>query len=416
MMRPEITIIGTGSEITSGKSIDTNSGWIANELFGLGFHVSRFIVLPDNPGLIKEEIRRIMKLPGKHFILMTGGLGPTEDDYTLEVICGIGNCKPVKNQKAYEKLKFVYESRGKTHKDILQIAERQTFLPENSILLENDNGIAPGFICTLDDNCRIAAFPGVPQEMKPMFRDRFVPEFRKIYSSESIYYGSRFIWWTGESLFQEKFISKYRDLIGKGILWGVTAKRGYIKVNFQSPKKELIDEIISLTNSEFPEIVSGDIFADIHSLLTGSKLTLATAESCTGGLIAKIITDTPGSSEYFLGSIVSYHNDIKANLLDVSKETLAEHGAVSMETAKEMAEGLEKKMNSDYSISVTGIAGPGGGSREKKQGLVFIGIKKKNETAGVQKFNFPFTREIFRENAANSALFLLYKLICRDQK
>ena len=410
-MLPQITIIGTGSEITSGKSIDTNSGWIANELFGLGFPVSRFIVLPDNPILIKEEIQRIIKLPGENLILMTGGLGPTEDDYTLEVICEITGSMPVKIQKAYDRLKTVYESRGRTYKDILPIAERQTNVPENSIVLENDTGIAPGFFCTLGDNCRIGTFPGVPPEMKTMFKDRFIPEFMKIYSSETIFYDSRCIWWIGESLFQEKFITKHRELIDRGILWGVAAKRGFIKVNFQSSKREQIDEIISLLEANFPDTVSGDIFSEIHNILTEKKLTLATAESCTGGLIAKTITDISGSSEYFLGSVVSYHNDVKKNLLGVKEETLALYGAVSAETAKEMVEGLEKRINSDFSISVTGIAGPGGGTKEKKQGLVFIGIKNKKGEAHVRKFNFPFSRELFRDNAANSALFLLYRLI-----
>lgn len=409
-----IHIMATGTEITSGKSVDTNSTWIANELTGLGFSISKFIALPDKPLLIEEEIRNIMARPGENLIIMTGGLGATDDDHTLNVISKITGNETVTDQKALEKLTFLSEQRGKIYQDLLPVSRRQTTIPLAARALDNDIGLAPGFYLNLNETTRLAAMPGVPKEMKKMFSDYFLPLMKKDYNKEDLQSRSRSIWGIPESIFQATFIKKNHELIETGIEWGVTAKPGHIKVTFKSTSSENLRKIISSLDNEYKDKIGDEIFLDIHSMLTSSKRTVSTAESCTGGLVGKILTDMSGSSAYYLGSVVAYHNDIKQNILGVKKTTLDSVGAVSQETATEMANGVQQKFNTNYAISVTGIAGPTGGSKDKKVGLVYIGIKANHEETKVFKYELPLSREIFRDYVANIALFHLYQKLRQD--
>lgn len=408
---PKITIISTGSELTSGKSIDTNSSWIASELFEMGFQVEKFLVLPDSFEVLKGRITEELFRSEDSLVILTGGLGPTEDDYTLAVICSILNKKPVRFEKAFRRLESIYEKRGPEYVRLLPQVEKQARVPEGSTPLENNVGIAAGFLAESDAKSLIVAMPGVPAEMKAMFKGEAVPLIQRMFSKEKIFYEWRWIWGIGESYFQDKFIENNRKLLADGVTWGVTAKPGYIKVIFHSSSKEKIETLIAKLEMEFSSIVTKDIFQEIHEVLISKKKTLATAESCTGGLIAKKITDAPGASVYFLGSIISYSNEVKTNLLDVAPETLNSFGAVSKETAMEMAVGLEDKIGCDLSVSVTGIAGPGGETETKKVGLCYIGVKEKGAPPIAKEFHFPFTRELFREYASNMALFCLYKRI-----
>ncbi|MBE7413457.1 MAG: CinA family nicotinamide mononucleotide deamidase-related protein [Leptospiraceae bacterium] len=405
-----ITVISTGSEFTSGKSIDTNSSWIANELFTLGFQVNKFLVLPDSLEVLKENICNELYQEKNTLVIMTGGLGPTEDDYTLDAICAILKKKPLRNEKAFQRLENFFQKRGKDYQKLIQEVEKQTRIPEGSTHLENSVGIAAGFFISTENNTHLIAMPGVPAEMKPMFCKEVVPILKNNFQSKNLYYDTRWVWGIGESYFQSKFISNYKDLLSN-ITWGVTAKSGYIQVSFCSEKMENISPVVKAIEKEFEPNVSIDIFQEIHKFLTLHKMSLGTAESCTGGFIAKKITDLAGASEYFLGSIVSYSNKIKMKILGVEEETLKNFGAVSEETAKEMVIGAENKLNCEYSISITGIAGPGGGTETKKVGLCYIAVKKKGRSPIVEKFHFPFTRELFRDYASNMALFCLYKLI-----
>ena len=175
-----IHILSTGTEITSGKSIDTNATWIANELTGLGFSIYKFLTLPDKPLFIEEEIRTIMGRSGENLIIMTGGLGATADDHTLDVICKISGKPSVTHEKALERLTFLAGQRGKVYQDLLPVSRRQTTIPLDSRVLENDIGLAPGFYLDLNDTTRLAAMPGVPKEMKKMFSDYLLPLMKRI--------------------------------------------------------------------------------------------------------------------------------------------------------------------------------------------------------------------------------------------
>jgi nicotinamide-nucleotide amidase len=414
-MSLNIIIISTGTEITSGKSLDTNSMWIANQLTDSGYTVSKFMALPDSVIQLKTEISSFSQSKEPTLLLMTGGLGATDDDHTLNIISELKGGGLRKIESAYQKLVSISEKRGKEFMDLLPVTSRQTNVPIDSTELENTVGIAPGFYVKLGENCALAAMPGVPLEMKKMFLDSLLPIIKKEYIITSTKYLSKYIWNMSEGLYQREFINKNIEYINSNqIEWGVTAKAGYIKVSFKSNSNEKLESIESLLEKSYNEKLTDDIFKLVHELLTNRKETVSTAESCTGGYIGKILTDSPGSSAYYLGSIVSYHNSIKESLLNVKHDTLEKFGAVSEETASEMLIGLEKLINTHYSISVTGIAGPNGGSIDKPVGTVFIGIKTRNKAEKIYKHLFSIGRESFREAVTGMAIYYLYREILEN--
>ncbi|EMO84788.1 nicotinamide-nucleotide amidohydrolase family protein [Leptospira santarosai] len=417
MASPKIVVLSTGSELTAGRSQDTNSSWIANELFGMGFAVSKFVVLPDDPVVISEELRTLTALATKEtsiLLVMTGGLGPTEDDYTLEVVCKIKGVTAEESPIAKRKMETFYRLRGRNFQEAMQTAVRQVSVPEGSFVLNNNVGIAPGFILSLAENVHLGCMPGVPGEMTEMFREEFAPWILKTYSPRELYSGFRFVWWMSESQFQKEFISKEKAIADGKVIWGVAAKRGYIRVSFQSDNRTLIDDLLRKLDTFYGAKSTSDVFEELPKMLIEKKITVGTAESCTGGLIAKTFTDVPGASAYFYGGIVSYDNGVKTGILGVKRNTLEEFGAVSGETAKEMAEGALDALGVDYSISVTGIAGPGGGTPQKKVGLVYFGIGRKGGETEVHEHYFPFPRSAFREFAAHTGIYLLYKRLKRS--
>ncbi|EMM77581.1 nicotinamide-nucleotide amidohydrolase family protein [Leptospira santarosai] len=417
MASPKIVVLSTGSELTAGRSQDTNSSWIANELFGMGFAVSKFVVLPDDPVVISEELRTLTALATKEtsiLLVMTGGLGPTEDDYTLEVVCKIKGVTAEESPIAKRKMETFYRLRGRNFQEAMQTAVRQVSVPEGSFVLNNNVGIAPGFILSLAENVHLGCMPGVPGEMTEMFREEFAPWILKTYSPRELYSGFRFVWWMSESQFQKEFISKEKAIADGKVIWGVAAKRGYIRVSFQSDNRTLIDDLLRKLDTFYGAKSTSDVFEELPKMLIEKKITVGTAESCTGGLIAKTFTDVPGASAYFYGGIVSYDNGVKTGILGVKRNTLEEFGAVSGETAKEMAEGALDALGVDYSISVTGIAGPGGGTPQKKVGLVYFGIGRKDGETEVHEHYFPFPRSSFREFAAHTGIYLLYKRLKRS--
>lgn len=413
MYSPKIVVLSTGSELTSGRSQDTNSSWIANELFGIGFTVSKFVVLPDDPVAILEELKTLVSLSKKEnpvLLIMTGGLGPTEDDYTLEVVCKLNGVLSVESAIARQRIEAFYKLRGKNFQESIQTAIRQISVPEGSTILNNNVGIAPGFIVSLGENTHLGCMPGVPGEMTEMFREEFSTWILKKYSTQELHSGFRFIWWMSESQFQKEFISKEESVTNGKVVWGVAAKRGYIRVTFQSDKRALVDSLLQKLDEVYGPKSTPDVFEELPKLLIEKKITIGTAESCTGGLISKTFTDKPGSSAYFYGGVISYDNGVKEGLLGVKKNTLKEFGAVSAETAKEMAEGALVVLGVDYSISVTGIAGPGGGTPQKKWVLFILGSDKKTEKRKLTNITSLFLEVLF-ENLRLILEFIFYTIV-----
>lgn len=411
MNRPRVIIVSTGSELTAGRSQDTNASWISNELFGIGYSVEKFVVLPDDPILIRKELQAFAESGNQEepvLIVMTGGLGPTEDDYTLEVVCELTSSVPIRNEKAFDRLQALYRLRGKGFEEALTTALRQVSIPSKSTVLHNSVGIAPGFWSELKPWAFLACMPGVPKEMIAMFREELIPLVQKHFNSQELYSDFVFIWGMSESLFQQEFIELLPHFKEGRAVWGVAAKRGFIRVTYQSQDKSVVSELIRLTLEKYSGLCTGDLFEELPKLLLERKLTLGTAESCTGGLVAKLVTDRAGSSEYFLGSVVSYANSIKAGILGVRSENLEKYGAVSEPVAREMADGAAKILGTDLAISITGIAGPGGGTPGKKVGTVFIGTHIKGKETEVKELYLPFQRELFRDVVAATSLYILY--------
>ncbi|MCB1177560.1 MAG: CinA family protein, partial [Leptospiraceae bacterium] len=223
------------------------------------------------------------------------------------------------------------------------------------------------------------------------------------------------IWGMSESIFQDRFIREHQNILDKyNIEWGVSANPGNIKVTFRSEEEAGLARIRNELYNNYDAKMTNDLYSEVHDLLISMKSTVSTAESCTGGLIAKIFTDMPGSSAYYHGSIVAYQNSIKNKYLGVKADTLDKFGAVSEETAREMVIGIQTNFNTNYAISVTGIAGPSGGTAEKKVGLVFIGVKANKEEPEITRYDLNLSRDGFREFVANTSLFLLLKKLRKD--
>lgn len=400
-----ICILSIGSELLEGSVIDSNSAFIANNLTRYGGYVELIRMVRDN----KEEIVSLFQEYSKKFdiILTTGGLGPTFDDITAECLADACGVERKLNEKAYNHMKTRLESSGVT---IREMHKHQTMLPEGCSLYNNNYGTALGFSMELN-RAVIICMPGVPVEMKYMFKDEVMPYLQKRFNlTENIYRDLYFV-----AIAESEIDNVIRNIeIPENIRCIINAGSGRVIVKLRGKSKEKIEEISSILINSFKDnYIETNNMAENESLvmlLKSRGKTVSTAESCTGGMIAEMITDVRGSSEIFYGSVVSYDNSIKENVLSVPHNILKEHGAVSYETAKAMAEGVIGVMKTDYSVAVTGIAGPDGGSAEKPVGTVFIAVSNGKETR-VEKYLFKGDRQTVRKRTAARALFNLISFI-----
>lgn len=372
-------ILAVGTELLMGQIANTNAQYISSRLPDAGIGVYYHSVVGDNPVRLKECIN--LALLRSDIVIMTGGLGPTQDDLTKETAASAVNRKLVLDAESLEKMEAFFRSlnRKMTDNNI-----KQAYLPENSIIIRNKNGTAPG--CIIEETGKILVMlPGPPSEMKPMFEETVMPylieksEYRLV---------SKFlrIFGIGESAMEDTLI----DLIGSQtnptiapyakdgeVTLRVTAK--YSKNDYDNDlitpvveeiKRRLGDTVYSTENKNMEEVAA--------ELLVGSNTTIAIAESCTGGLISSKLTDIPGISKVFDRGIISYSNISKVESVGVKKETIEEFGAVSREAAMEMAAGVRNISHTRLGLSITGIAGPDGGTGEKPVGLVYIALAADN--------------------------------------
>ena len=405
----KICILSIGSELLEGSVVDTNSAFIGNALSKYGATPSLIRMIPDN----ELDIVNAFKEYSNNFdiILTTGGLGPTFDDITAKCLAIAGNKKLELNKEAFahmEKcLKERYVEIGDNH-------IHQATLPVDSKLYPNTVGTAMGFSININ-NCQIISMPGVPVEMKFMFSNYILPEIIKNHDLKEIISQDLCFYSIPESELDNiirNFTIKHNTSIiinaGKGQV--VVKLRGYNSEELYSFKELLIN---AFPNNYIDYNNSNPAYALVH-ILNESNKTISTAESCTGGLLSKIITDVPGSSSIFYGTVVSYHNLIKSNVLNIPIEIIEENGAVSNIVCSYMVENVRKLMNTDYAISVTGIAGPSGGTPEKPVGTVYIGVASKNKV-NINKYLFNGDREHIRLRTAYQGIFDLIKLI-QDEK
>ncbi len=414
-------IISTGDEVLLGDIVDTNAAFLSANLKNLGIQVKGIHVVGDEVDAIVTTIEQVSY--NADICIVTGGLGPTSDDLTALACSKAANDHLELKEDALNSMKSFFKKRGF---DLTKENEKQAFLPIKSKMIKNNNGTAPGFYIKIHE-CVFFFLPGVPSEMRFMFKS----EIKKILKNEfalnlNILIERITVFGLGES----KVGWLLRDFNKRfpNLRLGFRANFPVIEVKIVNSEVVKIDNparsIMGLAKNWVIEHLENKVVSkrgwsiarEVGHLLTTQKKTLAIAESCTGGLISNMITDVAGSSDYFLFTGVTYTNDAKIGVLGVNKETIIDHGAVHEQTALEMAIGVKKTIGADYGISTTGIAGPGGGTKEKPVGMVCIGIAGPNE-AEAKTFHFSFEdRNKHKMIFAMTALELLRRDLLIVQK
>lgn len=382
-------IITVGDELLIGQVIDTNSAWMAEQLNLIGIKVVQITSISDQ----REHILTTLDEAAKRadVVLMTGGLGPTRDDITKTTLCEYFDTKLIFNQEAYDNILRIFKSRGF---QITALNRAQAEVPENCTMLININGTAPGMWFDKEDKIYIS-LPGVPFEMKSLMSDIILPRLSN-FSPVSIAHRTILTQGVGESFLAAQ-IEDWETSLPSFMKLAYLPQPGMVRLRITASganKKELkeqVDEEINKLYTLIPQYIFGE-GDDTLELIVGRMLknhnyTLATAESCTGGYIAHLITSIPGSSAYFKGSVVAYSNEIKEQVLGVGKATIEKNGAVSAETVFEMAAGIIKQFKVQCAIAVSGIAGPDGGTPEKPVGTIWVCVLTP-KGAETRKFTF----------------------------
>lgn len=372
-MRAEILAVGT--ELLMGQIANTNAQYISSKLPNVGVGVYYHSVVGDNPERLSQSLR--LALERCDVVITTGGLGPTQDDLTKETIAKAFGHKLVLHEESLDSIKAHFQKVGRK---MAASNEKQAYMPENSIILKNNNGTAPG--CIIEDGNKIVIMlPGPPSEMKPMFDDFVLPYFKK---KTDVVIESKFlkVFGIGESEMESRIMDLIDTQTNPTIATYVKEGEVTIRLSAQVKEGEDAGTIMQPVIEEIRKKAGECLYSEDNktldmvcgNLLLEKNITLATAESCTGGLVSETLTNIPGISRVFLGGVVSYSNEAKMNFLGVKETTLQQHGAVSRETAAEMAEGIKARMKTDLGVSITGIAGPDGGTPEKPVGLVYLGL------------------------------------------
>ncbi len=372
-MKAEILAVGT--ELLMGQIVNTNAQYISSKLPEAGVGVYYHSVVGDNPDRLEDSLK--LALERCDIVITTGGLGPTQDDLTKETISRVCGKKLVIHEESLNKIKNYFSRLGR---QMTPNNEKQAYMPEGCIVLKNNNGTAPGCIIEMGEKA-VIMLPGPPVEMKPMFLDYVMPYFKNkgAYSLESVILR---VFGIGESAMETKIMDLIDGQTNPTI--ATYAKEGEVTIRITAsvPMGQSAEQILMPVVNEIKRRTGENLYSDkdesldsvAAGLLLENNITIATAESCTGGLISEMLTDVPGISKVFMGGAVTYSNEAKMEYLGVKEQTLKAHGAVSRETAAEMAEGIRKRLKTDIGISVTGIAGPGGGTDEKPVGLVYVGL------------------------------------------
>lgn len=423
---PRIWIISTGTEILQGLYPDTNAQWLSRAILDMGFQVERHMALPDDHEVLGREIAKAAA--GCDLIIMTGGLGPTADDLNRETVAGVFGVKLVEDAQALVEIEERFTRRGRVMPPSNNV---QALIPEGADILYNAWGTAPGFFLRQRPGSGVRAcllaLPGPPREMRPMFTTLATDKLLDQFAAGRLKLRALTLRTVG--LAESHINDRIKDLFGADPKVNVALLAGSWRVDvrltlrgeseaenaeLESKWRELIEErlgplsIWGEGDVTFPQVVG--------NLLRERTQTLALAESCTGGLIAKQITDVAGSSAYFLEGFVTYSNEAKIRSLGVQEELLNSHGAVSAEVAEAMARGAKAASGADWGLSVTGIAGPEGGTAEKPVGLVFFGIASPDGKVKHRRIQgFP-GRDAVRELSAVTGLDILRRAILRYEE
>jgi nicotinamide-nucleotide amidase len=407
------SVITIGDELLIGQTIDTNSAWIAQELNKIGIWVHRRVAVGD----VWEDIIKALDEEGKlsQVILITGGLGPTADDITKPLLCQYFGGKLVVNDDALANVKNIFENILK--RPLLERNLKQAEVPDVCRVIQNKRGTAPGMWFEKEAGIYVS-MPGVPHEMKGMMVQDVLPSLQEIFKLPPIIHRTLLTAGIGESFLAER-IADFEAQLPTNIKLAYLPNYGMVKLRLSARGKS--EKLMAELEAEFDMlkskltdvmVVDEDLSMQqvVGRLLKKYGKTLGTAESCTGGYIAHLITSVPGSSEYFKGSVVCYANEVKEDVLHVDPLTLKNHGAVSKETASQMVKGALKVLKTDFVIVTTGIMGPDGGTPEKPTGTVWVGVGSAERTE-THHFHFRFDRQRNMELTGTHALNVLRKFI-----
>jgi nicotinamide-nucleotide amidase len=376
-------IITIGDEILIGQTVDTNSAWIGSELSKSGFDVYRITSVHDER---KDILYALNEVSGKaDLVLITGGLGPTSDDITKPVLCEFFNTHLITNEEVFKMIKEMMDRRNNPMNDNNQ---RQAQVPESCRVLTNAKGTAPGMWFEKDGTIFIS-MPGVPSEMKHIMKEHVLPELNKRFTSQIIIHRNIMTYGTYEAKLAE-ILTEFEKGLPGNIKLAYLPSSGVIKLRLSGKgndreilQKQISDQV-KILYTTIPEFIYGEnedpLEKVVGYLLKEKKQTMSTAESCTGGEIAHLITSIPGSSSYYKGSVIAYANSVKTNTLKVPEEFLIKHGAVSEEVVVHMANEGRKLHNADYCVATSGIAGPDGGTEIKPVGTLWMAVASPNGT------------------------------------
>jgi nicotinamide-nucleotide amidase len=413
-------ILSIGDELVLGQTVDTNSAWLSQQLSAVGIRVAAHATVPDDLLAIKEAL--IAAAPRCQVVIASGGLGPTEDDLTRQALAAVLGVPLENDAGALRDLTAWFAKLGRPMGENNKV---QAMFPRGTTPIENTCGTAPGIRAGIQKS-RVYVMPGVPKEMKEMFQGSILPELRAMPGAGGSAIVSRTLhtFGAGESLIGERLgelMDRRRNpSVGTTVSGGVVS----VRINSYFPSREqalaelektaaacrerLGDLVYGQEDQTLAEVVAGLLRSDsVPESLRAYQPVLATAESCTGGLLAKMLTDIPGSSSYFRQGYVTYSNESKTDLLLVPAELIAAHGAVSEAVAQAMARGAQEQSGAPYALAITGIAGPDGGTPQKPVGTVCIALANGTQPVSVRTFRFPGDREMVRDRSAKMALTML---------
>ena len=389
-MNVEAEIITIGDEILIGQTVDTNSAWMGQRLNDVGVDVDRVVSIRDTKEAIVEALENVK--PKTKLVLLTGGLGPTKDDITKYTLQDYFGGDLVFNQEAYDNVERIFKM---FKKEVIEVNRLQAMIPSTCIMLLNEMGTAPGMLFERD-GVYYVSMPGVPYEMKHLIRTHVLPLIKEKLNPGVVIHRTILTQGLGESFLAE-IIKDWQDSLHEEISLAYLPSAGMVKMRLTVKGRdekflnELIEDAVAKLLPQIEKYVYGTendtLESVVGALLKNDNATLSSAESCTGGNIARLLTTIPGSSAYFIGSVVAYHNKVKQNMLDVSENDLKTHGAVSEPVVLQMANGAKEKFGTDYAVATSGIAGPDGGTKDKPVGTIWIAVAGPKRTI-TRKFNF----------------------------
>ena len=419
-----IELLNTGSELMLGRVLNTHQQWLCRQLADQGWVVSRQVAVPDTGPAIQNAVRE--SLSRADLVITTGGLGPTSDDITRDLIAELLGKRLVEDAGVLARLQGFFSSRGRP----MPVRTRlEAQVPEGATVLPNDFGTAPGLAMQLKPNpfrpggalSWLVMLPGPPRELRPMFTNSVLPLLQQQLPPAAFVCCTLRITGLGESVVEEKVSGPLQEFVSAGLELGYCARPGQVDVRLAArgpAARDLVARAETAARSALKGYIYGieeeDIAQTVIQLLASLNQKLALAESCTGGFISHRLTNVPGASAVLLAGLVTYSNDAKTRFLGVKPQTLADHGAVSEAVAREMAEGARREAGADYAIAVTGIAGPSGGSPEKPVGTVFIGLAGPSGTRVVRQAN-PWDRETFKFVTSQQTLDLLRRAVIENR-